>query len=135
MRKILLMWIFAMFLLSVNFCSANYYDDNSDYIYIDTTGSGGYRTYLYRPSVHGEKYNDPYYYIEGKLLSVGGKKQISESWQKIILLFDMRNNVTLESDYHGGWNKENISGTFGSYYRKRADAMFRVIFGKNFYGY
>lgn len=73
MRRFFVMWIAFLTSVSVNICLAYVYDNDSNYVYIGTYGSGGYSTYLYLPSVDVQEYNPPHYQIAGNFVTIGGK--------------------------------------------------------------
>lgn len=137
MKKFLLSVTVAVVVaLSANVCAAaTRYDDDPYYVYIGTYGSGGYSTYLYLPSVDVQIYNPPHYQIAGNFVTIGGKKIISESREVVAVRFNLNAKETYTKNDYGHWEKENISDGYGSFYRKRADALFRAAYGMDFYGY
>ncbi len=121
---------------SVGVCSANYYDDSPDYFYIGIYGSGGYKNYLYLPSVEVQEYKPPHYQIAGDIVMIGGKKIISEIRLHRIIRY---NWYTKESySYYENrkpwerWKKDDVQER---QYRNIADALFRAAYGIDFYGY
>ena len=134
MKKILSALVFAICILSVNFCSADPYENNPDYIYIGTYGSGGYSNYLYRPSVDVQEYNPPHYQISGTFVSYGGKYTKSENWATHCVRYNWYTKETF-SLKNGYWVKDPIETGIGRYYKNRANALFRVAYGMDFYGY
>lgn len=137
MKKILFSLTVAIVAFSASVCAAYGYDDDPNYVYIGTYGSGGYSTYLYLPSVDVQIYNPPHYQIAGNFVSIGGKKTISESWGVLSVRFNWNSKETYSKNIDGHWEKENISKGYGNggYYKKRANALFRAAYGMDFYGY
>jgi len=138
MRRFFVMWIAFLISVSVNICLAYVYDNDSNYVYIGTYGSGGYSTYLYLPSVDVQEYNPPHYQIAGNFVTIGGKKTISETWGIEIVRFNWYTKETYSKNWRGILTKEKIVDSEhadASYYRKRADALFRAAYGVDFYGY
>ena len=137
MKKILSALVFAICFLSVNFCSAglkDYYDNNSNYKILG--GRQGYYSYIYLPSVHVQEYNPPHYQIGFNELYIdenaGTKKWIYNGAKRY-------NWYTKESFHleNGYWVKDNVTSPPGPAQRARyaADALFRVAYGMDFYGY
>lgn len=136
MRRFFVMWIALLISVSVNICSAYVYDNDSNYVYIGTYGSGGYSTYLYLPSVVVREYNPPHYQIAGNFVVIGGKKTISENWGIEIVRYNWYTKETYSKNHQGILAKEKIADSGdSSYYRRRADALFRAAYGVDFYGY
>ena len=136
MRRFFVMWIAFLISVSVNICLAYVYDNDSNYVYIGTYGSGGYSTYLYLPSVDVQEYNPPHYQIAGNFITIGGKETISEDWLIHVVRYNWYTKETYSKNFQGIVVKEKIidSGDAG-YYRRRADALFRAAYGVDFYGY
>lgn len=135
MKKFVAVMIFAFVAaFSVNFCSANYYDDSPDYVYI-TTHQGTY--YLYLPSVDVQEYNPPHYQIAGDIVHVSGFNG-KESWWNIVIRYNWYTKETFRLNDSNSWVKEDITGdNFAASRRKRniADALFRAAYNMDFYGY
>ena len=133
MKKFLLSVMILLFVaLAGGVCSANPYDDDPNYVYLGTYGSGGYSTYLYLPSVSVQVHNSPHYQIAGDFVSIGGRKVIEEDWESVTVRFNWNSKETYTQNSYGHWERENINE---SYYRRRADALFRAAYGMDFYGY
>ena len=132
MKKFLSALVFVIICGIFNFCSADTaYDYDSNYIFIDKQGSGGYSTYLYVPSVYVQEQNHPYYMIFGRFVTIGGRKTISEQWKDISIGY----NWDIKAIFENGQIRMDTEGTFGRFYRRMADALFLVAYGQNFYGY
>ena len=134
MKKILSAFVFAICILSVNFCSAYYYDDDSNYIFIGVWGSGGYFSYWYLPSIEVQEYNPPHYQISATEVVIGGKKIISETREKISIRYNWYTKKTFHLE-DGYWSRDDMEGLTGDYYKKRANALFRAAYKMKFYGY
>ena len=132
MKKICVVFAFAICILSVNFCSATYYDNDSNYIFFGAWGSGGYWHYWYRPSIEIQEYNPPHYQIAATEVVIGGKKIISETREKISIRYNWYTKETFHLE-NGYWLKDNIEDLEGEYYKNRANALFSVAYGMNFY--
>ena len=122
---------------SANICAArhyNVYDYDPNYVWVFTQGSGGFSTYLYLPSIDVQEYNPPHYQIAGNFVTIGGK-ETSEVWGIFVLRFNWYTKETFWRDNYGNWQKEDVNGSFGKDWRRRADALFRAAYGIDFYGY
>ena len=132
MKKILSLLVFAICILSINFCSANRYDNDPDYVAL--WGRQGIYEYLYLPSVHVQEYNPPHYQIGFNTLSLSGE---NERW---IYNCAKRYNWYTKESFHlenGYWVKDDVDpthGLSGSYNRALANALFRAAYRMNFYG-
>ena len=102
------MWIAFLISVSVNICSAYVYDNDSNYVYIGTYGSGGYSTYLYLPSVDVQEYNPPHYQIAGNFITIGGKETISEDWLIHVVRYNWYTKETYSKNFQGIVVKEKI---------------------------
>ena len=132
MKKFFVALTVLLVLFSANICAAYVYDDDSDYVYLGTYGSGGYSTYLYLPSVDVQEYNPPHYQIAGNFVTIGGRYEISESWLIQVVRFNWYTKETFNQNSDKRWQKENIGDI---YFRKRADLLFNAAYGIDFYGY
>lgn len=136
MKKILSAFVFLTMLGIFSFCSAyTPYDDDPDYIYLATLGSGGYSHYLYLPSIDVQEYNPPHYQIAGNIVAYGGKKIKGEMWSTAVVRFNWYTKETFSKNYNDNWVKEGEHMTDWHYFRKRADALFYAAYRINFYGY
>ena len=136
MKKFLASIMLALVVaFTANICAANRYDNDPNYVWVYTQGSGGYKTYLYLPSIDVQEYNPPHYQIAGNFVAIGGKKTIEETREIMVLRFNWYTKETFWRDGNGYWCKEDVTGFFGSDWRRRADALFRAAYGIDFYGY
>ena len=124
----------AVMILPANFCSANYYDDSPDYVYVNWEPS--VKTYLDLRSVDVQEYNPPHYQISGVFVDVQTRPDSVKEF-----VFTVRYNWYTKETYirneFGNWEKENIKGQGHSneYCRSMDDALFRAAYKMDFYGY
>ena len=134
MKKFFAPLIFAVCILSVNFCSAMYYDDDPNYVFIDVQGSGCYHSYYYLPSLEVQIYNPPYYQIAITEVTIGGKGIIPEEHRfKEIIWYNWDKKETFRTDFYGNWSKDDIVNDYHEYCKKSADILFRAAYGMSFY--
>ena len=122
---------FAICILSVNFCSADPYENNPNYLYIGA-GNGG-MWYFKKSSLNVQ---EPHYQIAGKFVSYSGYyHKVGQS----IYSVQRYNWYTKESFslQNGRWVKNETGGTdnISRSNRRTADALFRAAYGMDFYGY
>ena len=136
MKKILSALVFAICILSVNFCSADPYSNNPNYVFV-TAGQMGYY-YLYRPSVDVQEYNPPHYQIAGHFIHYGGMdgRTLTNIYKTLRYNWYTKETFHLENGY---WVKDIVRDNLDSQpvrqNRQFADALFRAAYGMNFYGY
>ena len=135
MQKILSAIAFAICISSVNFCSADYYDDSPDYVYVGWAPS--IKTYLNLRSVDVQEYNPPHYQIGYKLINI---TEIPGTNEKKWRYNSKRYNWYTKETFHlenGYWVKDDVTSQTGMAERARyaADVVFRAAYGMNFYGY
>ena len=107
-----------------------YDDDNDpDYIYVAT---GHWIVYLYLPSVEVQEYNPPHYQIAGLFVGTDGINRQLKGIHTIKFNWRTKETFYLKNGY---WYKEEVyNDTRQVYYeKKRANALFRVAYGMNFY--
>lgn len=116
-----------------------YYDENPDYFYVTSGGAGV--SYLYLPSVRIQKNNPPYCQIFGIFVHVYGDKNGNVKQSKItsVIRYDCDKKVTYKRNKDGNW-ESNIANdpvykdaTVGKSSREYANALFRAIYGIDFY--
>jgi len=134
MKKILSALAFVIFAGIFNFCSANRYDNDPDYICMFS--HQGYYNYLYLPSIDVQEYNPPHYQIGYKVV------EFNDSSRKSVWRYDAkRYNWYTKESFHlenGYWVKDDVyNWAPGPARRARyaADVVFRAAYGMNFYGY
>ena len=136
MKKICAAIVFAICILSVNFCSADPYENNPKYIFV-TAGQMGYY-YLYLPSVDVQEYNPPHYQIAGHFIHYGGMdgKTLRNIYRTLRYNWYTKETFSLQNGY---WEKDKVRDNLDSQpvrqNRQFADALFRAAYGMNFYGY
>lgn len=137
MKKILSAVLFAICILSVNFCFANPYDDNPNYIRVRYALNSF--AYINLNSVKVQEYNPPHYQISAHYVVVvegrGGENNIQE--YDITKRYNWDTKETFHLNEAGNWQKDDIKGNLASNARSRAfcDAIFRAAYNINFYGY
>ena len=132
MKKFLSALVFAVCILSVNFCSANYYDNSPDYY--RTTVGGGYAVYIFIKSVDVQKYNPPHYQIACNLIHVDNRsgKLANKTYRVVRYNYYTKESFTL--DRYGDWRKNDIYANSADRHDAIiANALFRVAYGMNFY--
>ena len=131
MKKFLSVLVFAIFILSMNFCSAYVYDNDPDYEFVCAGGGG--QSYLYIPSVDVQEYNPPHYQIAGHFVHAGAHTKN----YYVALRYNWYTKETFKLDDYGNWRKQNIgdSSSFSQRERNHADALFRAAYRISFYGY
>lgn len=125
MKKIILMFAVTFIVAtSFNIC-------NAEYVYV-TTNKG--TIYLDTSSVRVGDYNPPYYQVGGHFILHDGNKVINSF--DVILSYNWNTKETF-SWQNGSWQRYNTYGesTGPRMNRKIADALFRIAYGQNFYGY
>ncbi len=132
MKKFLSVAVFVICVLSINFCFARYYDNDSNYVLFGAWGSGGYFHYWYLPSIEIQEYNPPHYQISATEVVIGGKKIISETREKISIRYNWYTKETFHFE-NGHWVNDTVEGLEGEYYKNRANALFRAAYRMNFY--
>ena len=134
MKKILL--VFAICILSVNFCSADPYKNNPNYYFVTAGQMGNY--YLYLPSVDVQEYNPPHYQIAGHFIHYGGMdgETLTNIYTTLRYNWYTKETFSLKNGY---WVKDEVRDNLDSQpvrqNRKFADALFRAAYGMDFYGY
>ena len=134
MKKFLSVLVFAIFILSMNFCSANYYDDSPDYVYITTGQQGDY--YFYLPSLSVQEYNPPHYQIAGHFIHYGGYDGKTLTNIYITVRYNWHTKETFRLN-NGYWKKSHTKSSDNAAHRERKfeDVLFSAAYGMNFYGY
>ena len=140
MKKILSALMFAICILSVNFCYAgihDYYENHPDYRLFYS--HQGYYSYLYVPSIDVQEYNPPHYQIGYKLIDITEILGTNEKkWRYDSKRYNWYTKETF-SLKNGYWVKDEVQDNLDSQpvrtNRKFADALFRAAYGMDFYGY
>ena len=135
MTKFLSVCVFAICIFSANFCSANRYDDDPDYMFV-TAAQGS--IYLHLPSVDVQEYNPPHYQIAGHFIHLlnGSEDNISDFFRTYRYNWDTKEIFSM--DEYGNFKKSDIkNGNTQSSLRSRkiCDSLFRAAYGIDFYGY
>ena len=125
MKKIFLM-LAVTFILATSFNVCN-----AEYVYV-TTNKGN--IYLDTSSVKVVDPNPPYYYIGGHFINHDGNKVVNSF--DVVLGYNWDTKETF-SWQNGSWQRFNTYGesTGPRMNRKIADALFKIAYGQNFYGY
>ena len=137
MKKFLSVLAFALCILSVNFCFANPYDDNPNYIRVRHAPNSF--AYINKNSVDVQEYNPPHYQIAVHYVVVvegrGGENTTQE--YDIAKRYNWDTKETFHLNEKGVWQKDDIKGNLARDARSRAfcDAIFRAAYGMDFYGY
>ena len=137
MKKFLSVIAFAICIMSVNFCFANPYDDNSNYIRVRYAPNSF--AYINLNSVKVQEYNPPHYQIAAHYVVVvegrGGESNVQE--YDITKRYNWDTKETFHLNENGNWQKDDIKGNLAPHARSRAfcDAIFRAAYNMDFYGY
>ena len=128
MKKILSALVFAICILSVNFCSADPYENNPNYLYIGA-GNGG-MWYFKKSSLDVQEYNPPHYQIAGTF--------IHYSQSAVSKYIVKRYNWYTKETFHlknGYWEKDEVNGNYMMPIQTRhfANILFYAAYGMNFY--
>ena len=128
MRKIFLSVLFSAMILA-EAAGANPYENDPNYIYVWRN------QYLDLRTVAVQQNSSPYYIIKGDFIHFDTKNKTSSAPHSITIKFDELAQLTfLNKD--GVWRSINVFGTDSSSTsnRKVADALFKAVFGREFYG-
>ena len=130
MKKFLSALVFAICILSVNFCSADPYENNPNYLYIGA-GNGG-MWYFKKSSLDVQEYNPPHYQIAGTFIHYS-QSAVSRYIVKRYNWYT-KESFSLENGY---WEKDEVNGNYMAAKQTRhfANILFRAAYGMNFYGY
>ena len=134
MKKFLLALVFAICILSVNFCSADPYENDPNYVFV-AAGQMGYY-YFYLPSVNVQEYNPPHYQITGHFIHYGGFDGKTTTHLYPIIKYNWYTKKTFHLE-DGYWRKSTVDNESmaARHNRAFADALFRAAYGMDFYGY
>ena len=134
MKKILSALICVICLAVFNFCLANRYDDNPDYIRVRYAPNSF--AYIDLKSVDVQEYNPPYYQIAVNYIVVV-ERDNSSSRYDIVKRYNWDTKETFHRDEYGNWKKDEIKDNSARSARSRSfcDALFRAAYGMDFYGY
>ena len=144
MKKFLSVLVFAICILSMNFCSAYYpheYYDGDPYYY-DTNyryvwcGNDYTNFYISLKSIDVQEYNPPHYQIAGTFVSYSGYyHKVGRSTYSVKRYnWYTKESFSLKNGY---WEKDRTGGTdnISISSRRFADALFRAAYRISFYGY
>ena len=137
MKKFLTALVFVICAGIFNFCSANPYENNPDYYFVNSIQ--GPKTYLYLPSIDVQEYNPPHYQIKGKFLTVGNvesRYDRSVSVWYATIRYNWYTKEAFELLENGSWRKmaQGLKSSSPVNYDKTiANALFIAAYGMNFY--
>jgi len=143
MKKILSALAFAICILSVNFGSANYFEDlvetyenNPDYYFVCNVQHS--KIYLKLKSVEVQEYNPPHYQISGKFVDIGinfSTDKVEENFYSKTIKYNWYTKDAFEFS-NGKWRKMSQgpqSSTPVAFDKKIANSLFIAAYGMKFY--